>query len=91
MQYKVGDKVRIKSFKWYLKNKKDDDTIDVPCLFVYGMRNYCGKTATIVKITISNNYNINLDSYCYTWSEQMFVSIKEERKIKLKKLRNEYR
>ena len=49
MDYKIGDKVRIKDLDWYNTNKDEDG--DVPCdlniLFIKKMKKYCGKVLTI--------------------------------------------
>jgi hypothetical protein len=34
--------VRVKSLEWYESNQNEDGEVDVPCLFVFSMRNFCG-------------------------------------------------
>lgn len=34
--------VRVKSLSWYESNQNEDGDVDVPCLFVFSMRNFCG-------------------------------------------------
>ena len=34
--------VRIKSLSWYEENQNEDGEVDVPCMFVFSMRNFCG-------------------------------------------------
>lgn len=34
--------VRVKSLSWYEENQNEDGDVDVPCLFVFSMRNFCG-------------------------------------------------
>ena len=51
MKYKVGDKVRIKSFDWYYNNR--DRKNEVKCgraPFIPEMVSFCEKTATISSV-----------------------------------------
>ena len=68
MKYKVGDKVRIKSLDWYNENKNING-------FVFGftpkMSEYCGKTATIVKVG-SFHYELDIDDWDWYWTDEMF-------------------
>lgn len=34
--------VRVKSLSWYRDNQNEDGEVDVPCMFVFSMRNFCG-------------------------------------------------
>ncbi len=34
--------VRVKSLEWYGNNQNVDGEVDVPCMFVFSMRNFCG-------------------------------------------------
>lgn len=68
-KYKVGDKVLVKSLDWYNENKNGMGDVLVPCTFVEGMSQYCGKVLTIRRVGIS--------AYCveecgYSWSDEMF-------------------
>ena len=52
MKYEVGDKVRIKSFDWYNKNR--DEIGQVECgmvCFIAAMATFCDKIVTISSIT----------------------------------------
>ena len=75
MKYNVGDKVKIKSLNWYLKNK--DQHGDVDCCgefcFTDDMAKYCGKIYTIVEKKC-NGYKINIDtnSKSIVWTDDMF-------------------
>lgn len=55
MKYKIGDKVRIKSFDWYNENKDEDGRVMCGYTgFCKEMVKYCGKVLTIM--TIGNQY-----------------------------------
>lgn len=73
-KYKVGDKVLVKSLDWYNENKNGMGDVLVPCTFVEGMSQYCGKVLTIRRVGIS--------AYCveecgYSWSDEMFERLIE--------------
>lgn len=72
MKYKVGDKVRVRSWESMEKEfgLKDDGNIKVMFTFTKGMKKYCGKLVTIS----SNNgsYMIEEDSGMHTWCDDMF-------------------
>ena len=69
MKYKVGDKVRVKSFEWYNSKKLDYGyTID-DVTFDNQMSEYCGRLAIIEKLGIAY-YRIDIDNgelYWYDW------------------------
>lgn len=44
---KVGDKVQIKSRRWYNKNKNEYYSVQLPVSFVSRMSDFCGKVVTI--------------------------------------------
>jgi hypothetical protein len=75
-KYKVGDKVKIKSLKWYEANKDPlSGTIYIPCHFTQSMSKCCGKIFTIKSVgfhPIEELYIYNLKEIHYNWSEQMF-------------------
>lgn len=85
-EYRVGNKVHIKSKKWYnsLKNyigRIDSEIVDFG--FNIEMSAYCGKIGTITKvINITyhgkkvKKYKLNLDGEEWSWSEGMFDSYK---------------
>ena len=74
MKHKVGDVVRIKSQKWYSKNKgkysgrirfKGDS-------FEPEMVEYLGKTAKIVSTINQRAYRLNIDRKKWYWTDEMF-------------------
>ena len=77
-KYKVGDKVKIKSLKWYEANKDPlSGTIYIPCHFTQSMSECCGKIFTIKSVGKSVDflpefYIYHLKEIHYNWTEQMF-------------------
>lgn len=75
MKYKVGDKVKIKSFDWYKSSTK----IDVNDIYIESddeffleiMTRYCGKEAIITRVQ-NNSYKIDLDYNKWNWTKGMF-------------------
>lgn len=97
---KVGDKVQIKSKKWFEKQSRDEKggcyLRDTTIYFNKEMYRFCGKIYTIIKIEDWNNeyYHYldipkdeNIDIEYWGWSKSMFKSLKKVRKQKLKKLK----
>jgi hypothetical protein len=77
MEYKIGDKVRIKSFDWYNQNKDEDGV--VRCgdrVFDDYMSVFCGSIVTIGEI-YHIGYDIKEDMQCRTWNEDMFEGLVE--------------
>ena len=74
MEYKVGDKVRIKSLDWYKKAPKDifGYICEVPGPFVQDMSNYCGRVATIIETEGSLFYRLDIDNKTWAWSKETF-------------------
>lgn len=72
MKYKVGDKVRIKSLEWYNSNKDKQGDVTV-CInfFVLQMSQYCGKIATITRVSLES-YKIDIDNSTWNWTDEMF-------------------
>ena len=71
MKYKVGDKVRVKSFEWYNSKKLDYGfTID-DVTFDHQMSEYCGRLAIIEKLGIAY-YRIDIDNGELYWYDWMF-------------------
>lgn len=74
MDYKIGDKIKIKSLNWYNQNK--DDNGDIVCenrgIFVPPMSKYCGKEATITSILTAHAYYLDIDNGTWIWNEDMF-------------------
>lgn len=75
-KYKVGDRVIVKSLDWYNENKNSRGSVDVPCTFVLGMSEYCGKVVTI-RYQGGSCYSIE-ESWKYSWSDEMFEGLAEE-------------
>lgn len=82
MKYKVGDKVRIKSFDWYNENKDYGEGIiyfEHSFDFTESMSKYCGQIATITHIIEKyDEYKINLDQGYYAWTDKMFEGLAGE-------------
>ena len=77
MEYKVGDKVKIKSFDWYNENK--DAVNCVHCgdrVFDNYMSVFCGSVVTIRGVGLYG-YDIQEDMHCRTWTEDMFERLVE--------------
>ena len=74
MKYKVGDKVVVKSRKWYDKNKDENGNVQMNFDdFVGPMAELCGKTVTISEI-INGRYRIK--EMCLDWYDDMFEDAK---------------
>lgn len=69
MKYKIGDKVRVKSLKWYNKNKDANGTVHVPFGFIKEMAQYCGKEFIITQVLSNGGYL--LKNALYTFSDEM--------------------
>ena len=85
MKYKIGDKVRVKSLRWYNENK--DKYGYVQCGykdFTENMRKYCGDVVTISGFYYSSFYDFTTyniaeeDDYSYAWSDDMFEGLAED-------------
>jgi hypothetical protein len=83
-KYKIGDSVIIKSLEWYKKNCDVNGDIEVNCSFVEPMSEFCGIKMTIIRYTKDGYMMYDND---WEWSDDMFETIKEVRKRKLKKLK----
>lgn len=85
MQYKVGDRVKIKDYIWYKDNKDEDG--DVPCGeydFVEDMKKYCSETFTICQ-DVGDGYLMMEDDKGYVWTDEMIdCLVEEETKPKFK-------
>lgn len=87
MEYKIGDKVLIKSREWYGKNKSGEEGNKVSfgegkLAFISGMAKYCGDEMTVLGIQLSGEYRgtayeMEEDRGRYLWSEEMFEPIEE--------------
>lgn len=75
MKYLEGDKVRINSLDWYIKNK--DEYGDVDCgeyVFVEPMVEFCGKIVTI-DACYGEYYYIAEDSQGFCFTDEMFEGL----------------
>lgn len=75
MKYKVGDKVRVRSYDSMKEQYgvRFDGSIPVRCTFVLNMKKFCETTVTISKV-MSKSYYIREDREIYYWSDDMFES-----------------
>ena len=79
MKYKEGDKVRIKSLDWYNENKSKSHGT-VACggkYFDYDMREWCGKTMTILT-AYQTCYIMQEDGAKDLWTDEMIEGLVEE-------------
>ena len=77
MNYKAGDRVKIKSLDWYNENKDEYGYIDCGSReFFTEMSDWCGKIATIKEIDKTNCYR--LEEYDYEWTDEMIEGLAEE-------------
>ena len=78
MEYKVGDKVKIKSLDWYNTNKDDFGLIFCNNIcFDEKMIEFCGKTVTIAAQRDNKYYYISEDNCLSFWSEDMIECLVE--------------
>lgn len=96
MNYKVGDKVRVKSLEWYNKNKNEygdikyqdcQETQDA-IYFIPLMTEYCGQIVTIDKIWEDYSYSIIEDNHKFYWTDDMFEGLVESNELNLNKVQN---
>lgn len=80
MKYKVGDKVKIKSIRWYNKNKNGKVNMGIlGGTLVPQMTEYLGKYATITRVdAYIPAVHIDIDKGKYCWQEWMF----EDKEVK---------
>ena len=78
LKYKVGDKVRVKSWKRLIEDyglKEDESGKYIPIRdidFTEEMKEFCGKVVTIDAI-VGNVYMIaEDDGWCWSWTDEMF-------------------
>ena len=84
MEYKLGDKVRIKSFDWYNQNK--DENGFVHCgdrIFDDYMSVFCGSIVTIGGIYAYCGYDVREDMQCRTWTEDMIEGLADDTQEKM--------
>ena len=71
MKYKVGDKVKVKSFLWYNENYPDCGGFMLNGVwFTKEMSHYCGEIATITKCN-GVCYRIDIDKGVWSWHDWM--------------------
>jgi hypothetical protein len=81
---KKGDKVRIKSLKWYDENKRvyygvDNGVHTEGNTFVSDMKIYCGQEAIITEYLSDQAFRIDLDDNQWWWTIGMVESINSPR------------
>ena len=77
---KEGDKVRVKSLRWYDENKRvyygvDNGVHTEGNTFVSDMKIYCGQEATITRYESDQAFRIDLDDDQWWWTIGMVESI----------------
>lgn len=77
MKYEVGDKVRIKSFDWYNKNRDEIGQVECGAVcFIAAMATFCDKIVTISSITPTLEvYRIKEDNGTFNWTDEMIEEI----------------
>ena len=72
MEYKVGDKVKVKSLEWFEKNC-DLDFLNKELRYFSKKRSYyCGKIVTIDYSYNDGDYTIKEDKETFFWQKWMF-------------------
>lgn len=86
-KYKVGDRVRVRAWKDMAGEFGTDyyGAIMVPSSFMPAMREFCGRTVTISRVTSGNTYRIKEDDYGWTFSSEMFEDPKTSKTPKTPK------
>ena len=78
LNFKVGDKVRIKSVDWYIMNKDKDGFVHCgDSVFDNYMSVFCGSVVTIGGVSLYG-YDILEDMHCRTWTDEMIEGLVEE-------------
>lgn len=79
MKYKVGDKVRVKSKKWWnLQPKNESGGIDCGAdTFNYCMASMCGK---VVEISYIGENTYFIKEFGYNWTDEMFEGLVSDEK-----------
>ena len=76
MEYRVGDKVRIKSLDWYNENKDEFGEVRYEeYIFVKSMVPYCGSILTI-ETKIEDYYQVKENTFW--WTDEMIEGLVEE-------------
>ena len=88
MEYKVGDKVNIKSLDWYNENKNEIGIVELrEYLFGWDRAKYCGKIMEVGSIESNSlfSYYIFVEDDLYGWTDDMIeCKVEEEFKPKFK-------
>lgn len=78
MQYKVGDRVRIKSIDWYNENKNEfgDVRCSLYCSLTKSMSIHCGSIQTIESVVDGGIYWMKENPF--NWADEMIEGLMEE-------------
>ena len=77
MNYKVGDKVRIKNKEWYEDNCNRYGILECGDYeFFEPMNEYCGEVVTITRV--DDCYRVNIDKGAFCWTDEMIEGLVEE-------------
>ena len=71
---KVGDRVKIKSWKWYEKWKDGSNSVNVPNSFTFLMAGFCGTVLTVEEIRIGC-FKMKEDENKWSFSLEMFEEV----------------
>ena len=77
MNYKAGDRVKIKSLDWYNENKSHGTVLCGVKYFGYDRIKWCGKTMTIL-IAYQTCYTMEEDEAEDLWTDEMIEGLVEE-------------
>ena len=86
MKYNVGDKVRIKSLKWYNRNKNYCGDVSLIKFthsqfnFLGVMSHYCGVVLTISEVN-DGWYVMQEPTYDFCWTDEMIECLVESGKV----------
>ena len=81
MNYKAGDRVKIKSLDWYNENKDEDGIVELSThVFTPGMSQFCGKIVTIEDVFEDTDDNVvyYIEEIGYDWTDEMIEGLVEE-------------
>ena len=85
LKFKVGDKVRVRSWKSMAKEFGLDqcDNIDCSARFIHSMKKYCGTIQTIGSVDSDRYYLVQKNSediHCWVFTDDMLEPVKEPTK-----------
>ena len=92
MEYKVGDKVRVKSLDWYNTNKDEEGNVnliqstDSRYNFIESMSCFCGKIVTISGSSFQGYYDMIEDNGEYFWTDDMLEGLSKDKMVSLDKV-----